>query len=606
MLRLRGFQPAAVGAAIEALQASLTKEGAPAVLLVQATGTGKTICAIYVLLWFLARWPGKRVLWMVNRRVLVRQAAAEVNRLARMVLDSAAVGVDSGDELAALPAKFPSGVRVGVEMASDRALMSGIASDQVIVASFESLRRRLSTYDPDDFSLIIVDEAHNGIVNEGYHRVYGHFCNIARLGLTATPFNSKGDGMGAHWRKVAYTHSLTSAIAEGDLVPIRARSVPLDGVHIEGVDFNKAELSESEIAKVEEAFLKESNLHKMASVIMKEVELPAIVYCASTKHSAALADVLNRYEDGEIARHIDCYLDEKVKDQTEKDFKNGSLSIVCNYGLWFEGIDVPRTRSVVFATNTNKVRWVQGIGRVTRHCCAGSYWQGRRDLGFEVPPEKQDTCCDCGENKRVGWVWDFFANSGEHDVSGIWNALAPGASAEEVEAMQRALEAQPDADPVQVVAAVEEAAAAVRAKAARVASASVQDVNLLDPLDPLRGRISLAGLKLPKPDGGLASQAQIEAVRQMVFFRNETKLAKSSWVNALTEHQADYLIEAGRRRKKQGLATLAQLITLSRATAAEGGAEGERARRYSPEVLQALKEPVAAALIRELQKGWAK
>jgi superfamily II DNA or RNA helicase len=592
-----------VASALEALQAAPTKEGAPAVLLVQATGTGKTVCAIYCLLWFLSRWPGKRVLWMVGRRVLVKQAAAEVNKAARLVIESGGAG--AGGELAALPGQFPSGVRVGVEMASDRALMSGLASDQVIVASFQSLRRRLSGYDSDDFSLIIVDEAHNGIADAGYHKVYEHFKTVPRLGLTATPFNSKGDGMGGFWRKVAYTHSLTAAIADGDLVPLRARSVPLDGVHIEGVDFDKSELSDKDIAIIEEAFMKEENLHKMASVIIKEVEFPAIVFCASTKHSAALADVLNRYEDGEIARHIDCYQDDALKAKTLEDFKTGGLSVVCNYGLWFEGLDAPRTRSVVFATNTNKVRWAQGIGRVTRHCCAGSYWQGLRELGIPVPAEREETVCTCGENKRCGWVWDFFANSAEHDVSGIWNALAPGASAEDVEAMQRRLEAEPDADPVQVVAAVEEAAAAARAKAARVAAAKVQDVNLLDPLDPVRSRIALAGLKLPRPDGALASPNQIEQVRALVFFRNETKLAKAPWVNALTEHQAEYLIEAARRRKKQGLASLGQLITLSRATDVTGP-NGERGRRYSPEVLQALKEPVAAALVRELQKGWTK
>ena len=65
-------------------------------------------------------------------------------------------------------------------------------SEEIVIASVASLVRRLDRFSPDDFDMIITDEAHHAAA-ESYKKIYNYFHPRLHIGFTATP--NRGDNV---------------------------------------------------------------------------------------------------------------------------------------------------------------------------------------------------------------------------------------------------------------------------------------------------------------------------------------------------------------------------------------------------------------------------
>src|SRR5262245_47011651 len=176
MVQLRDYQKEALVRVHEAY-----KQGKRRVLVSLPTGTGKTVV--------FAHFPGtlrmkKRLLVLAHREELLLQAEQKFR------------SVDPD-------------LKVGIERAEDRAA----ADAKVVIASVPTLAHssgsRLARFDPEDFSIIVVDEAHHAVA-DSYRRILHHFglfapdCMRYLVGFTATPRRGDNQGLGDVFQEVCF------------------------------------------------------------------------------------------------------------------------------------------------------------------------------------------------------------------------------------------------------------------------------------------------------------------------------------------------------------------------------------------------------------------
>lgn len=140
--------------------------------------------------------------------------------------------------------KEASGLDSVLEKADSSALGSFLP---VTVGSVQSLAqpRRLARFSQDYFQGIIVDEAHH-CLSDSYKRVLEHFPDANVLGVTATPDRGDMKNLGEYFDSKAYEYSMTDAIREGYLSPIKAQMIPLEP-NIKDVGMSSGDFAAGEI-----------------------------------------------------------------------------------------------------------------------------------------------------------------------------------------------------------------------------------------------------------------------------------------------------------------------------------------------------------------------
>jgi superfamily II DNA or RNA helicase len=202
--------------AVERVRA-LVRHGVRRILLVLATGGGKTSCAAELIRLVVAR--GNRALFIAHRRELIAQAYQRVL------------------EFGLTPEQ------VGVIMASDPRRRPGA---MVQVASIDTLRNRAKPR----AELVIVDEAHRCLARS-YRILADHYPQAVHLGLTATPYRADGRGLGDAYDELVVVASPRELIAQGYLVEPRVFTVPpsalpdLSAVRVRAGDYDKRALEDA-------------------------------------------------------------------------------------------------------------------------------------------------------------------------------------------------------------------------------------------------------------------------------------------------------------------------------------------------------------------------
>ena len=193
MITLRPYQTEAKDAVLAEWD-----KGHRKTLLVLPTGTGKTVVFSKVVENQVNQ--GHRALILAHRGELLEQAA---NKL-----------------------KEASGLECVLEKGKSTSLGSSLP---VTVGSVQSLSqpRRLAKFPPDYFSDIIVDEAHH-CLSDSYNRVLEHFPDANILGVTATPDRGDMKNLGEFFDSKAYEYTMTRAIREKYLCPVKAQMIPLE------------------------------------------------------------------------------------------------------------------------------------------------------------------------------------------------------------------------------------------------------------------------------------------------------------------------------------------------------------------------------------------
>lgn len=232
----------------------------------------------------------------------------------------------------------------------------------VVVASIQTLYRRLDKLSPEMFDCVIVDEAHK-FMAKTYFTGVNFFKPKLRLGLTATPTRSDGLPLGDLFDDIAYEYNIKEGIRDGYLVELDAIRVKtttsLDSVRTTAGDFNQKDLSNeiNTLARnnlVAESYLKYAKGRR------------AIVFCCDIQHAMDLCDAF--LSKGIKATAVSS--NEEItgdRSQKVKDFKAGKYDAIMNVDILTTGFDDPEVSCIIQGAPTKSLtRYMQGIGRGTR------------------------------------------------------------------------------------------------------------------------------------------------------------------------------------------------------------------------------------------------
>lgn len=208
----------------------------------------------------------------------------------------------------------------------------GVDMEYCTVGMVQTITRRIHKMRPP--SLIITDENHHSLA-ASYRRIYDAFPKAYRVGVTATPVRLNGDGLGDVNDRLIIGVSAKWLIENHFLAPYDyyAPSVAdLTGLHVKQGEYVASEI---------ESRLMSSAIY--GDVIANYKNLgrneKAICYCASIKHSKAVAEAFSKA--GIPAVHLDGETPKPERNRIITDFRAGKIRVLCNVDLISEGFDVP-------------------------------------------------------------------------------------------------------------------------------------------------------------------------------------------------------------------------------------------------------------------------
>jgi type I restriction enzyme R subunit len=223
----RYYQCNAVNAAIEAIA-----KGQNRILLVMATGTGKTYTAFQIIwrLWKSKR--KKRILFLADRNILVDQTMVNDFRpfgaaMAKLSTDAKTIERADGSEVQLTTA-------LDKKRRIDTAYEVYLGLYQAITGP-EERKKLYREFSPGFFDLIVIDECHRGSAAEdsAWREILDHFSEATQIGMTATPKETAYASNITYFGEPVYSYSLRQGIQDGFLAPYKVVKVHVD-VDIEG------------------------------------------------------------------------------------------------------------------------------------------------------------------------------------------------------------------------------------------------------------------------------------------------------------------------------------------------------------------------------------
>ena len=222
---------------------------------------------------------------------------------------------------------------------------------QVTVGSVQTMCRRDYT---GQFQTVIVDEAHHAI-SPSYQTVLNQFPDAKVLGVTATPDRGDKRSLARYFDGIAYEYGLKTAVAEGYLCPITAKTIPLE------IDMNSVTVSIGDFQVDSIAESLEPYLPQIAEAIMLHASArKTVVFCPLISIAQELAGMIPG------AREVNGGSADR-KESLEWFDQAGPGAVLCNAMLLTEGWDCPSCDCVVVLRPT-KIRslYCQMVGRGTR------------------------------------------------------------------------------------------------------------------------------------------------------------------------------------------------------------------------------------------------
>lgn len=223
----RYYQLNAVNRAVEAIAA-----GQKRVLLVMATGTGKTYTAFQIIWRLWKSGAKKRILFLADRNILIDQTMVNDFRPfkgAMAKLSPNAKGVERMDAQGSVSVE-------DVELAVHKTTKLVDKSYEIYLSLYQAVtgteeeRNIYKQFSPDFFDLIVVDECHRGSAAEdsAWRDILTYFASATQIGLTATPKETKDVSNTDYFGEPVYTYSLKQGIEDGYLAPYKVIRVDLD------------------------------------------------------------------------------------------------------------------------------------------------------------------------------------------------------------------------------------------------------------------------------------------------------------------------------------------------------------------------------------------
>jgi type I restriction enzyme R subunit len=196
----RYYQITAINRTVDAIARGLTR-----ILLVMATGTGKTYTAFQIIWRLWKSGAKKRILFLVDRNILADQTKTNDFK------------------------PFGTAMTKITNRTVDKSFEIYLCLYQAVTGTEEE-QNIYKQFSPDFFDLVIVDECHRGSAADDarWRQVLEYFSSATQIGLTATPKETKDVSNIEYFGEPIYTYSLRQGISDGFLAPYKVVRIGLD------------------------------------------------------------------------------------------------------------------------------------------------------------------------------------------------------------------------------------------------------------------------------------------------------------------------------------------------------------------------------------------
>lgn len=355
----RYYQQIAVNRTVEAIA-----KGQNRIILVMATGTGKTYTAFQIIHRLWKSGAKKRILFLADRNALIDQTRrGDFKHFKDKMTVVKNRQIDKSYE---------------IYLALYQGL-SGTDDDSNVYKQFS----------PDFFDLIVIDECHRGSAKEdsSWREILSYFKNATHVGLTATPKETKETSNTEYFGEPVYTYSLKQGIDDGFLAPYRVIRIGLD-VDTEGWRPQQGK-TDKDGCEVEDRIYNRKDFDR-SLIIEERTELVAqklteflkgydrfaktIVFCMDIDHAERMRTALSKQNADLVAANYK-YIMQITGDNDEgkrelDNFINPEEKypvIATTSELMTTGVDAQTCKVIVLDTNiASMTKFKQIIGRGTR------------------------------------------------------------------------------------------------------------------------------------------------------------------------------------------------------------------------------------------------
>ncbi|MBQ0166220.1 MAG: DEAD/DEAH box helicase family protein [Treponema sp.] len=356
----RYYQRIAINRTVEAIA-----RGQNRILLVMATGTGKTYTAFQIIYRLWKSGCKKRILYLADRNNLITQTK-------------------KGDFK-----HFKDKCHIIKHKKIDKSYEIYLALYQGLT-NYDDETDAYKQFSPDFFDLIIVDECHRGSVDEdkAWHKILNYFTSATQIGMTATPKETKALSNIEYFGEPLYTYSLKQGIDDGFLAPYKVlrvgMNVDLEGYRPErGKTDIDGELVEDRLYNTKD-FDRNIVIDERTNLVAKKIMeyltnsdpmSKTIVFCVDIEHAERMRQALLKYAPEEITAKSDKYVvritgDDPVAKGYLEDFINPESRfpvIATTSKLMSTGTDAQTCKLICLDENIGSMtEFKQIIGRGTR------------------------------------------------------------------------------------------------------------------------------------------------------------------------------------------------------------------------------------------------
>jgi len=196
----RYYQITAINRTIEAIA-----RGQQRILLVMATGTGKTYTAFQIIWRLWKSGTKKRILFLADRNILVDQTKSNDFK------------------------PFGTAMTKITNRTAEKSYEIYLSLYQAVSGSEEE-KNIYKQFSPDFFDLVVVDECHRGSAAEdsAWHEILTYFASATHIGMTATPKETNEVSNIHYFGEPVYSYSLKQGIEDGFLAPYKVVRMELD------------------------------------------------------------------------------------------------------------------------------------------------------------------------------------------------------------------------------------------------------------------------------------------------------------------------------------------------------------------------------------------
>lgn len=365
----RYYQRIAINRTVDAIA-----KGQDRLLLVMATGTGKTYTAFQIVYRLLKAGLKKKILYLADRNILVDQTIQQDFAPLEKTIHKINFAKDDPSTITSHEVYF--------------SLYQQLTDREDEKDEEETVSRLTSLFSPNFFDLVIIDECHRGSSKKdsNWRKILEYFNNATQIGMTATPKETKYISNIYYFGEPIYTYSLREGIDDGFLAPFRVIGITTDigdgwrprkgqtdifGNLIEDRIYTNSDYDYNIVI--------EDRINQVAKEIteyLKSTDRMAktIVFCASEEHALRMRNALSNLNADMVKDNPDYVVRITGSDASGKSKLDYFISVSAKYPviattskLLSTGADCKMTKLIVIDQMINSMtQFKQIIGRGTR------------------------------------------------------------------------------------------------------------------------------------------------------------------------------------------------------------------------------------------------